>query len=70
MNNFSEIRVRVLPDGRLDTENAALYLGVKTKTLAHWRMQGKGPNWVRVGSLVFYFKHALDAYISGKDAAA
>ena len=60
------IRVRVLPDGRLDRENAAKYLGRKPKTLAMWSMEGRGPRSVRVGGRVFYFKVALDAFIRGE----
>jgi len=62
-------RVRVLPDGRLTREDAALYLGMKSKTLSMWEMQGKGPKSVKVGGRRFYFKHALDAFVRG-DAAS
>ena len=32
-----------------------------------WRMQGKGPNFVKIGALVRYDEAALDRYI--EDAA-
>ena len=60
------IRVRVLPDGRLDRENAAKYLGRKPKTLAMWSMEGRGPRSVRVGGRVFYFQDDLDRFVCGK----
>ena len=41
------IRVRVLPDGRMDSNNAAKYLNRAPKTLAMWRMQGIGPEWAK-----------------------
>ena len=58
------ISVRILPDGRMDRENAALYLGLKPKTLAMWAMDGKGPRMKKVGSRCFYFKGDLDAFIA------
>lgn len=66
---IDEVRVRVLPDGRMTADDAALYLGYEPKTLAQWRFQGKGPRAKRVGGLVFYFKEDLDAFIRGDDAA-
>src|SRR5262249_54568213 len=59
------VRVRVLPDGRLDRENAARYLGHKPKTLAMWQLQGRGPRSVLVGGRRFYFKAELDNFIRG-----
>ena len=60
------VRVRVLPDGRLDRENAAKYLGRKPKTLAMWSMEGRGPSSVRVGGRIFYFQTDLDAFVRGE----
>ena len=62
------IRVRVLPGGRMDSNNAAKYLNRAPKTLAMWRMQGKGPPWWKCDGRVFYNKEALDAYLRGKAA--
>jgi hypothetical protein len=62
------VRVRVLPDGRLDTENAARYIGCTKAALANSRMKGKGPRSVRVGGRVFYFLEDLQDYV-GKSAA-
>ena len=60
-----EIRVRILPDGRLARRDAAAYLGVAEKTLAMWQLDGKGPPSVLVGGRRFYFKDGLDAFIRG-----
>lgn len=60
-----EVRVRVMPDGRMSREDAAAYLGMKPKTLAMWELQGKGPRSVKVGGRRFYFKDDLDAFIRG-----
>ena len=61
-------RVRVLPDGRMTREDAAIYLGRKPKTLAMWQLQGRGPRSVLVGGRRFYFKADLDAFIRGEAA--
>ena len=66
MEAIENVRVRVLPDGRMDRENAARYLGRKPKTLAMWLMNGKGPSPTKVGGRIFYFKTDLDDFIQGK----
>jgi predicted DNA-binding transcriptional regulator AlpA len=42
-----------------DVELAAL-LGITTAVLRKWRVQGKGPKWIKLGSLVRY--RLSDAY--------
>ena len=65
--SLERVRVRVLPDGRMTREHAALYLGMKVKTLAMWAIQGKGSQSIRVGGRAFYRQSDLDAFIqSGK----
>jgi hypothetical protein len=63
---LDEVRVRVLPDGRMDRENAARYLGHQPKTLAMWSLHGKGPRSEKVGGRVFYFLEDLDEFIRGR----
>jgi hypothetical protein len=60
------VRVRVLPDGRMDRDNAARYLGRAAKTLAQWKTNGKGPPSKRVGGRIFYYRDDLDAFIARK----
>jgi len=62
-HSFEQVRVRILPDGRLCRRDAATYLGTAEKTLAMWAVQGRGPKAVRVGGRVFYFKEHLDEFI-------
>ena len=62
------VRVRVLPNGNMDSNNAAKYVGRAPKTLAMLRMQGIGPEWTKNGGRVFYNKEALDAFMRGKAA--
>jgi hypothetical protein len=53
------------PDGRMDTKNASLYLGVSVKTMATWRTQGQGPRFVKpTGNRIFYFQSDLDTWIN------
>ena len=66
---IEQVRVRVLPDGRLTRKDAAKYIGHAEKTLAMWQMERKGPPSVLVGGRRFYFKDALDAFIRGEEAA-
>ena len=56
-----QIKVRVLPDGRMDRVNAAKYVGRAPKTLAMWALEGKGPPSIKVGGRIFYYRDALDA---------
>ncbi len=62
------VRVRVLPNGDMDSNNAAKYVGRAPKTLAMWRMQGIGPEWTKNGGRVFYSRDALDAFMRGRAA--
>jgi helix-turn-helix protein len=56
------IQIQQYPDGRLDTRNAAVYLGLKTKTLAMLRTAGEGPKFVKRGR-IFYYKDDLDQWL-------
>lgn len=48
----------------LSAAEAAEYLNVARQTLAVWRLNGKGPTYVKVGRKVAYSKIALDGYLS------
>ena len=65
----TSIEVVVLPDGRLDAKNAAVYLGLKVKTLAMLRCAGRGPKYVKRGR-VFYFREDLDDWLRGGQAVS
>ncbi|SHJ67436.1 hypothetical protein SAMN02745165_02912 [Malonomonas rubra DSM 5091] len=59
-------KVMMFPDGRLDTRNASVYLGLSEKTLAMKRCDGTGPRYIKRGR-VFYYKKDLDEWLeSGK----
>lgn len=59
------VEIIMFPDGRLDTKNAALYLGLKEKTLAMMRGSGTGPKFIKRGR-VFYFKEDLDSWLNAE----
>ena len=62
-SKIETVLVRMYPDGRMDTRNAALYLGLEEKTLAMKRSAGTGPSFIKRGR-IFYFNEDLDAWIS------
>ena len=63
---LEQVRVRVLPDGRMDRKNTARYLGCAEKTLAMWHLAGRGPRSFLVGGRRYSFKADLDAFIRGE----
>ncbi len=68
-NNVQVKEVMMLPDGRLDTKNAASYTGLSEKTLAMMRCEGNGPKYIKLGR-VFYFRNDLDEWIlSGRTSS-
>ena len=65
----AQVQVEVLPDGRMDSVNAARYIGCSPKTLAHMRCSGKGPLFVKPGR-IFYYQGDLDEWLSGHGRSA
>lgn len=61
--------IRVLPDGRMDKNSAASYLGLSIKTLAMKRCDGSGPKFVKRGR-VFYYRTDLDAWLRAGQATS
>jgi hypothetical protein len=57
------VRVVAYPDGRLNTDNAARFLGLSPKTLAIMRSNGTGPSFVKRGR-IFYFLDDLQAWVA------
>ena len=49
--------IHFYPDGRCNSTSASEYLGISPKTLAMYRCKGGvGPEWVKLGGKIFYFK--------------
>lgn len=68
-DGVDQVRVKMLPDGRMTRNDAARYLGHKSKTLAIWLSQGRGPRCIKVGGRAFYYRRDLDDFIRGESAA-
>ncbi|QUT05203.1 DNA-binding protein [Sphingobium phenoxybenzoativorans] len=62
------VKVRVLPDGRVDRRNAAAALNRRPKTLAEWQSKGFGPRPFLVGGRVFYKWAEVQAFARGEAA--
>jgi hypothetical protein len=64
--SVEQIRVRILPDGRMTQADAARYIGLTQKTLANLASQGKGPRRIKVQGRIFYYRADLDRFIRGE----
>ena len=53
MNTIEQVKIRVLPDGRVSRKDAAAYLGYSEKTLRQWAVDGKHLTVVKVGGRCF-----------------
>lgn len=65
----TEVRRAVVyatPDGRVDTENAATYLGIAAGTLQNLRAAGLGPTYVTICRRVTYRIADLDAFVAAQ----
>ena len=60
---IQSVHVTTYPDGRVDSKNAALYLGLKEKTLAMMRSSGTGSRFIKRGR-IFYFLEDLDKWLN------
>ena len=62
-NSTKTKEVTMYPDGRVDTENASIYVGLSPKTMAMMRCNGTGPKFVKRGR-IFYFREDLDSWLN------
>lgn len=51
---------------RLNTTEAAQYLGVRPGTLEVWRSLGKGPRYIKLGTRVVYESSDLDTFAASR----
>jgi predicted DNA-binding transcriptional regulator AlpA len=51
-------------------KSGAQYLGgekpLSIKTLQRWRLDGRGPQFIKIGRLVRYSQESLDQYLAGQ----
>ena len=62
MTEVPQARYREAPR-LLNTEEAARYLRLSPRTLERYRITGEGPEFLKVGRLVFYEPHKLDEWL-------
>jgi len=55
-----------MPAKKLNTDEAAEFLGVKPNTLEVWRTKKKGPKYSKIGSRVLYDINDLEEYFSSR----
>ncbi len=65
---IEQVKIRVLPDGRVSRFDAAAYLGLSEKTLRQWALSGKHLKVVKVGGRCFYRLSELQSF-AGVEAA-
>ena len=54
----------------MDTVAAAAYLGLSRQTLERWRLDMRGPTYIKVGRAVRYSLRDLDAFMAGNRRVA
>lgn len=47
----------------LSADATAAFLGVQVRTLANWRVQGRGPKYVRIGRRPFYRNSDIEGWL-------
>lgn len=47
----------------LNNDETADMLGVSRRTLPVWRVQGRGPKFIKIGKLVRYKREEIDAWM-------
>lgn len=55
-----------MPNKKLNTREAAEFLGVKPCTLELWRCRKKGPRYSKLGSRVMYDLSELEAWFASQ----
>ncbi len=55
-----------MPAKKLNTDEAAEFLGVKPNTLEVWRTKKKGPKYSKIGSRVLYDINDLETYFAAQ----
>jgi uncharacterized protein YjcR len=55
-----------MPAKKLNTKEAAEFLGVKPNTLEVWRTKKKGPKYSKIGSRVLYDINDLEEYFTSR----
>lgn len=62
--------IHVYPDGRMDANSTAAYVGLTVKSLSLMRSLGNGPAFFKLGKKCFYQREDLDAWIQTRRAVS
>ncbi len=54
------------PEELLDAVEVARLLRQKPQTLAGWRCDGRGPEYVKIGRAVYYRRAAISQWLAGQ----
>jgi excisionase family DNA binding protein len=54
----------------LTAKETAAYLRIPVKTLADWRLKGKGPSYFKAGNHVRYLRAVVDRWIEANTQGA
>lgn len=52
--------------GLIDEQDLAAAFGVKSNTVASWRRNGDGPDFVQIGKRIFYRRTDVVEWVKGK----
>ena len=55
-----------MPNKKLNTQEAAAFLGIKPCTLELWRCKKKGPRYSKLGSRVMYDQAELELWFASR----
>ena len=55
--------IEIMPDGRMNRENAAKYLGMSVVGLEGWATRARGPKYTLIARKAWYWKQDLDDWI-------
>ena len=56
----------MIPKQKLNTQEAAAYLGIQPNTLEVWRCKHKGPRYAKLGSRVMYDIEDLEDWFASR----
>ena len=60
---MANIYKEMMDDPFLDTQEVSKIIRVTPSTLCVWRCHGEGPDWVKMGRLVYYKTSAIRTFI-------
>ncbi len=63
--NGTSTKVEILP-AYLTPAEAGRFIGAATQTLARWRCEGGGPDFIRVGRKIMYGRDDLIGWMSAR----